>query len=66
MNAVDAYFMTSCAKQEDETMPDDIHLIKEVQALRSRRLLRTLAVVQDFSDALMAVNDITGDLLMLQ
>ena len=58
-------FMTSCAQQEDETMPDDVHLIREVQALRSRRLLRTLAVVQDFSDALMAVNDITGDLLML-
>lgn len=46
-------------KKEDETMPDDVHLIREVQALRSRRLLRTLAVVQDFSDALMAVNDIT-------
>ena len=45
-------------------MPDDVHLIKEVRALRSRRLLRTLAVVQDFSDALMAINDITGDLPM--
>lgn len=43
-------------------MPDDVHLIKEVQALRARRLLRTLAVVQDLSDALMAVNDVTGDL----
>jgi len=32
--------------QEDDTMPDDVHLIKEVQALRARRLLRTLAVVQ--------------------
>ena len=42
-------------------MPDDVHLIKEVQALRARRLLRTLAVVQDLSDALMAVNDVTGD-----
>ncbi len=41
-------------------MPDDVHLIKEVQALRARRLLRTLAVVQDLSDALMAVNDVTG------
>jgi hypothetical protein len=46
--------------QEDDTMPDDVHLIKEVQALRARRLLRTLAVVQDLSDALMAVNDVTG------
>ncbi len=48
------------AMQEDDTMPDDVHLIKEVQALRARRLLRTLAVVQDLSDALMAVNDVTG------
>ena len=46
--------------QEDETMPDDVHLINEVQSLRARRLLRTLAVVQDLSDALMAVNDVTG------
>ena len=45
-------------------MPDDVHLIKEVQALRARRLLRTLAVVQDLSDALMAVNDVTGDLVL--
>ena len=55
--------------QEDDTMPDDVHLIKEVQALRARRLLRTLAVVQDLSDALMAVNDVTGGhtvLLLLQ
>ena len=42
-------------------MPDDIHLINEVQSLRARRLLRTLAVVQDLSDALMAVNDVTGN-----
>lgn len=41
-------------------MPDDVHLIKEVQGLRARRLLRTLAVVQDLSDALMALNDVTG------
>ena len=47
--------------QDDEHLPDDVHLIKELTALRSRRLLRTLAVVQDFSDALMAINDITGE-----
>ena len=47
--------------QEDDTLPDDVHLIKEVQALRSRRFLRTLAVVQDLSDALMAINDVTGE-----
>lgn len=49
-----------CNVQEDDTMPDDVHLIKEVQGLRARRLLRTLAVVQDLSDALMALNDVTG------
>jgi len=52
--------------QEDDTMPDDVHLLKEVQALRSRRLLRTLAVVQDLSDALMAINDVTGDKTLVQ
>lgn len=46
--------------QEDATTPDDVHLVAEVQSLRNRRLLRTLAVVQDLSDALMAVNDVTG------
>lgn len=46
--------------QEDDTMPDDVHLIKEIRDLRARRLLRTLAVVQDLSDALMAINDVTG------
>ena len=46
--------------QEDEGLPDDVHLLAEVQSLRNRRLLRTLAVVQDLSDALMAVNDVTG------
>lgn len=46
--------------QEDDIMPDDVHLIKEIRDLRARRLLRTLAVVQDLSDALMAINDVTG------
>lgn len=41
-------------------MPDDVHLIKEIRDIRARRLLRTLAVVQDLSDALMAINDVTG------
>lgn len=48
--------------QEDEALPDDVHLLAEVQSLRNRRLLRTLAMVQDLSDALMAVNDVTGKL----
>lgn len=48
--------------QEDDTLPDDVHLIAEVQSLRNRRLLRTLAMVQDLSDALMAINDVTGEL----
>ena len=48
--------------QEDEALPDDVHLLAEVQSLRNRRLLRTLAMVQDLSDALMAVDDVTGKL----
>ena len=51
------------ALQEDATLPDDVHLIKEVQDLRARRLLRTLAVVQDLSDALTAINDVTGSII---
>ena len=53
-------FSAHTVLQEDDTMPDDVHLIKEIQDLRARRLLRTLAVVQDLSDALMAINDVTG------
>ena len=46
-------------------MPDDVHLLTEVQSLRSRRILRTLALVQDLSDGLMAINDVTGKLALL-
>ena len=53
-------FSAHTVLQEDDTMPDDVHLIKEIRDLRARRLLRTLAVVQDLSDALMAINDVTG------
>lgn len=51
--------------QEDEAMPDDVHLLTEVQSLRSRRILRTLALVQDLSDGLMAINDVTGKVALL-
>lgn len=51
--------------QEDEAMPDDVHLLTEVQSLRSRRILRTLALVQDLSDGLMAINDVTGKAALL-
>ena len=53
-------FVAHTVLQEDDIMPDDVHLIKEIRDLRARRLLRTLAVVQDLSDALMAINDVTG------
>ena len=46
-------------------MPDDVHLLTEVQSLRSRRILRTLALVQDLSDGLMAINDVTGKAALL-
>ena len=38
----------------------DSELRKEVRALQERRLLRTLAVVQDVSDSALALNDIRG------
>ncbi len=40
----------------------DSELRKEVQALQERRLLRTLAVIQDVSDSTLALNDIRGNL----
>ena len=40
----------------------DSELRKEVRALQERRLLRTLAVVQDVSDSMLALNDIRGGL----
>lgn len=38
----------------------DSELRAEVRALQERRLLRTLALTQDISDALLAVSDIRG------
>lgn len=43
----------------------DSELRREVTALAERRLLRTLAVVQDVSDALLAIADIRGAHLAL-
>ena len=40
----------------------DSELRKEVRALQERRLLRTLAGVQDGSDSMLALNDIRGGL----
>ena len=47
--------------QEGEQGYDgDSELRKEVRALQERRLLRTLAVIQDVSDSMLALNDIRG------
>ena len=49
--------------QEGEQGYDgDSELRKEVAALQERRLLRTLAVIQDVSDSTLALNDIRGGL----
>ena len=48
--------------QEGEQGYDgDSELRKEVYALQERRLLRTLAVIQDVSDSMLALNDIRGE-----
>lgn len=39
---------------------DAADILREVSVLRSRRTLRTLAIVQDCADMLLAVNDIKG------
>ena len=52
----------TCPVLQQGDAEDDKALLMEVAQLRSRRLLRTLAVVQDISDGLMALNDIQGEL----
>ena len=44
----------------EQAYDGDSELRKEVQALQERRLLRTLAVIQDVSDSMLALNDIRG------
>ncbi len=39
---------------------DAAAILREVSVLRARRMLRTLAIVQDCADMLLAVNDIKG------
>ena len=51
-----------CLVLQQGDAEDDKALLMEVAQLRARRLLRTLAVVQDISDGLMALNDIQGEL----
>lgn len=53
---------SECPVLQQGDAEDDKALLMEVAQLRSRRLLRTLAVVQDISDGLMALNDIQGEL----
>ncbi len=45
----------------EQAIDGDSELRKEVHALQERRLLRTLAVTQDVSDSLLALNDIRGE-----
>ncbi|CAL5228416.1 g11547 [Coccomyxa viridis] len=45
-------------KVGEQAYDGDSELRKEVQALQERRLLRTLAVIQDVSDSMLALNDI--------
>ena len=50
------------AQVGEQGFDGDSELRREVQALQERRLLRTLAVIQDVSDSTLALNDIRGDL----
>ncbi|CAK0785942.1 hypothetical protein CVIRNUC_009155 [Coccomyxa viridis] len=45
-------------KEGEQGYDGDSELRKEVRALQERRLLRTLAVIQDVSDSMLALNDI--------
>ena len=47
--------------QAGESEPEeDKHLLAEIRALRTRRILRTVGLAQDLADALMALADIRG------
>lgn len=49
------------AVQAGELEPEvDKHLLAEIRALRTRRILRTVGLAQDLADALMALADIRG------
>ena len=46
--------------QEGQQQADDEQLLRELQALRAQRLLRSASVVQDLADSLLALNDVRG------
>jgi hypothetical protein len=48
----------TCSLQEDGCV--DVSLVKQVQMLRSARLLRLALIAQDLADSLLALSDITG------
>jgi hypothetical protein len=49
----------------EERKAEEQQLQQQLVALRFKRTLRTLAVLQDIADAALAANDLRGDGLML-
>ena len=56
----DGYKLLSLAQEGEQAEHGDSALRLELQQLQARRMLRTLAVVQDLADALLALNDVRG------
>lgn len=56
------HLSTVTTTQVNAVVPKDdaAAILREVSVLRARRMLRTLAIVQDCADMLLAVNDIKG------
>ena len=50
--------MTLQASDEGDAADD---LERQLRLLRAKRLLKTLAIVQDLADTLLAVNDVRGE-----
>ena len=52
--------MFSSVQEGEQAEHGDSALRLELQQLQARRMLRTLAVVQDLADAMLALNDVRG------
>ena len=57
------YRISLCAMQHDEEcLPEESVIRAQLQQLRAKRTMKSLALVQDLSDSTLALNDITGRL----
>ena len=53
--------MLSCVQEGEGSEEEEKAILAELQMLQARRLLRTLAVIQDIADALLTLPDLGGE-----